>query len=274
MTGILSRLFRPRLALLNGISTMGGYLLFPAPIEQGSLWATCFGVILLAAAGSALNQVLERDIDRLMERTRCRPIPSGTLTPAAAAVIGGFCLLSGLLLLSYGGGIFPALLGAATLVWYLGVYTPLKRRTSFALAIGAICGTLPPVIGWCSAGGNPVDFRVVLLAGLFYLWQIPHFWLFQRRHADDYRRAGIPFFEPGARGASPAGICRLWLVALMAGAMLLPAFGIIVRHVALWYAAFPVILIILYRKRSETVLFTCLNFFPILITLALFAQKW
>lgn len=271
----LSRLFRLRLAFLNGIAALGGYLLFPAETEKALLLATLLGVTLLAAGGSALNQVQERDLDRLMERTRDRPLPRGDLTPAAAMSIGGACILAGLLVVGAAGGFFPVLLGFAALVWYLGVYTPLKRRTTFALAVGALCGAFPPVIGWCIAGGSVLDYRVMMLAGLLYLWQIPHFWLFQHRHADDFRRAGFPLvanrrFE--GIGATP--LCRLWIVALAAAAMLLPAFGIIERPAALWYAsAVPGSLLVITAVRSEAVLFSCLNLFPLLVTLVVLAQR-
>jgi heme o synthase len=270
---ILSRLVRLRLALLNGIAAGGGYFLFPAPAETAPGWGAFSGVALLAAGGSALNQVLERDLDGLMVRTRLRPLPQGDLTPAAATAIGGGCILAGLLLLWGVGGPLPALLGAAALAWYLGVYTPLKRRTPFALAIGAVCGALPPIIGWCLAGGDPADYRVIFLAGLLYLWQIPHFWLFQRRHADDFRRAGIPLFAVRENGDGPAGMCLLWIAALTAAAMLLPAFGIIDRHSAIWLAAFPLPCVIIRRFRAEAALFAYFNLFPLLVTLALFARK-
>ena len=167
----------------------------------------------------------------------------------------------------------PALLGAAALAWYLGVYTPLKRRTPFALAVGALCGALPPLIGWCLAGGNPTDYRVMLLSGLLYLWQVPHFWFLQRRHGDDYRRAGIPLVATSAKGADLAAFSRLWIFALIAGAVLLPAFGIIEHHLAFWYAAFPLPLIIMSLLRFDSALFSYLNLFPIMVTIILFAQR-
>lgn len=271
----LSRLFRPRLAFLNGIVALGGYLLFPAEADKALLLATLLGVTLLAAGGSALNQVIERDLDRLMERTRDRPLPRGDLTATAALSIGGACILAGLLVVGAAGGFIPMLLGSVALVWYLGVYTPLKRRTTFALAVGALCGAFPPVIGWCIAGGRVLDYRVMMLAGLLYLWQIPHFWLFQQRHAEDFRRAGFPLVV-GRRnegtGATP--LCRLWIVALAVAALLLPAFGIIGRPAAFWYAAaVPGSLLIMATVRSEAALFTCLNLFPLLVTLVVMAQR-
>lgn len=269
----LSRLFRLRLALMNGVAALGGCLLFPSQLEAIPLGALCIGVPLLACGGSALNQVLERDLDGLMERTRSRPLPQGDLSPVAATLLGSGCILAGMALLLVAAGALPALLGAVALFWYLAVYTPLKRRTPYALALGALCGALAPVIGWSVAGGSPSDFRVVLLAGILYLWQIPHFWLLQRRHADDYRRAGFPLFEPPAKGGGPAPLILLWMVAMIAGALMLPAFGMIGRHAAPWCAAFFAPLVITCFARREPALFASLNLFPVLVTLALFTGR-
>ncbi|RII28415.1 MAG: protoheme IX farnesyltransferase [Geobacter sp.] len=267
------RLFRPRLALLNGATAVGGYLLFPGVIDPVRLVAVFTGVALLAAAGSVFNQVLERDIDRLMERTRLRPLPAGGITPLIATAIGCGCLVAGLLVLAVEGELLPMLLGAAALAWYLGVYTPLKKRTPMALAIGALCGAIPPVIGWCSAGGEPADYPIVLLAGLLYLWQIPHFWLLQQRHADDYRRAGIPLLQFRRSDSYPHGLCRLWVAALAVGAMLLPAFGVIGHFIPLWYVALSLPLGVIVLSRSETAIVSSLNLFPLLLTLLLFTQR-
>ena len=269
----IAGLFRVRLVLVNAVAALGGYLLFPKPVvgyEMGVLFA---GVSLLAAAGSALNQVLERESDALMQRTRNRPIPSGVLAPSAAACIGMACAAAGVVLLSRAGGAAPALFGAAALLWYLVVYTPLKRRTPFALALGALCGAAPPMIGWCLAGGSPGDFRVILLAGILYLWQVPHFWLLQRRHAEDYRRAGFPLFTPAAHGTALAPLCRLWLVAMIAAALMLPAFGLLPGSAPLWCAVFCAPLVITAFKRSEPALFASVNLFPVLVTLALCAGR-
>ena len=162
------------------------------------------------------------------------------------------------------------LLGIVALAWYLGVYTPLKRRTPLALAAGGFCGALPPVIGWVYAGGDPMDYRVMLLAGFLYLWQIPHFWLLQHRHAEDYRRAGLPIFNPRLNEISPSGLWQLWIIALVAGALLLPIFGIINVSIAPWYAAVMLLLGLLALSRRERVLFAGLYGFPLLVTLALF----
>ena len=273
MIRTLVTLFRLRLALLNGVTALGGYFLFPAPIHAVALLAAFCGVTLLAMGGSAYNQLLERDTDALMNRTMLRPLPQGRLSAATAAFAGAGAILTGLALLTATGGILPPLLGLAATAWYLAVYTPLKRKTSLALPLGALCGAFPPLIGWTLAGGVPTDYRIITLAGLLFIWQIPHFWLLQKRHEADYRRAGIPLIGTEAKPTGQNVLFWLWLVAFIACAMLLPAFGIIGRPAALWYAAFPVPLILLALMRSSRLLFTYLNLFPVLLTLLLFFRN-
>jgi protoheme IX farnesyltransferase len=268
MITALSKLFRPRLALLNGVTALGGYCLFPAPIRAATLLTALCGVTLLAMGGSALNQLLDRDIDALMTRTMQRPLPQGRLSATTVVLLGAGTILAGLVPLIVSGGRLALLLGVAALAWYLAVYTPLKRRTTLALPIGALCGAFPPLIGWSLAGGEPADYRIIILAGLLFIWQIPHFWLLQERHEADYRLAGIPLIGTKNKPAGRDVLFWLWMIAFIAGAMLLPAFGIIGRPAALWYAAFPLPLILLALMRSR-LLFTCLNLFPVMVTLVL-----
>lgn len=269
----LARLFRLRLALLNGVAALGGAMLFPAPVGLGVASALVGGVILLAAGASALNQVLERDLDRLMARTSQRPLVQGALQPLAATAIGAATILAGVALLAVAGGPIPAALGALAIICYLAIYTPMKRRSPYALALGALCGALPPLIGWCTLGGDLGDYRILLLAGLLYLWQMPHFWLFQRRHADDFRAAGFPLLTAVTRKSGFPGIFGLWMAALLTATMLLPAFGMVSRSGAVWLALFPLPLMAATLFRSERALFSYLNLFPLLITAGITAQK-
>lgn len=273
MIRALATLFRLRLALLNGVTALGGYCLFPAPVLKADLLAAFCGVTLLAMGGSAFNQLLERDTDSLMTRTELRPLPRGDLSAPAAALAGACAILAGLVLLALSGGLLPPLLGLAALIWYLALYTPLKRRTALALPLGALCGSFPPLIGWTLAGGDPADYRIITLAGVLFIWQIPHFWLLQERHEADYRRAGFPLIGSEAGAAGRNVLFRLWLIAFIASVMLLPAFGIIGRPAALWYAAFPVPLVLLAMMRPGRPLFIYLNLFPALLTLVLFFRN-
>lgn len=269
MISSILRLFRPKLALFNGFAAVGGYLLMPARPDTTGLLATLCGVTLMAAGASAINQVLERDLDRSMERTKLRPIPNGDLSAKTAGIIGAVSSCLGMLVIAAAGGPAAAVLGALALVWYLCIYTPLKRHTPLALALGAVSGALPPVIGWRMAGGDLTDFRVMLLASLLYLWQLPHFWLFQRRHHNDYRRAGLPCF-----GAASLDIarCRLWIAAFVAAAMLFPLLGLLHRHIFVWYAVITFPLLLMFRRLPERALFAYLNLFPLLLTLILADQ--
>ncbi len=260
----ITKLYRPRLALMNGVTAVGGYCLFPDSLQPLLMLAAFSGVTLLAMGGSALNQLLERDIDTLMTRTRLRPLPRKRLTGKAAALAGACAILAGLIPLAMTGGVVAPLLGVAALLWYLALYTPLKRTTSLALPLGALCGAFPPLIGWSLAGGNPADYRIVILAGMLFIWQIPHFWLLQQRHEADYRQAGVPI------SANNRWLFALWIVALTAAASILPAFGIIARPPSLWLAAFPIPLMFLALLRSSRPLFFYLNLFPVLLTLVLF----
>lgn len=273
MIAQLAGLLRPRLSLLNGVTALAGCLLVPAPLDLITAAAAFTSVTLLAGGGSALNQVFEQDLDSRMARTRLRPLPMRQMTTVPAAVAGASLLLTGILLLFMVGGRVPALLGSLGIFWYLAVYTPLKRRTSLALPIGALCGAFPPLIGWCLAGGQPTDFRVILLTGLLFLWQVPHFWLLQRRHLDDYQQAGIPLFFSRTGRMSYDPFFWLWLIALGVGAMLLPAFGIITRPLALWYTAFPLIVAVIALLCSDRLLFRSLNLFPLLLSMLFLLQR-
>lgn len=269
----LASLFRLRLSTLNGVAAAGGVMLYPGPTGASLPWLVFAGVSLLAAGGSALNQALEFEADRLMLRTRLRAVARGDMQPALAMLIGAAVVLAGILLLAAAGGITPALLGSGGILWYLGVYTPLKRRTPYALAAGAVCGALPPLIGWSCAGGSIPDYRIMLLSGLLYLWQIPHFWLFQRRHADDYRKAGFPLLQAATADTKFIGLFVLWTVAMVSAAMLLPAFGLVSRSIATCFALLILPMSSLALLRSEKTVFICLNLFPLLVTLMIVAQK-
>ena len=270
MIGILARLVRIRLALMNGVAVLAGFLLARGEREPMLAALACGGVILLAAGASALNQVMERDLDRLMERTRLRPLPQGELSVSAATAIAGVIIIAGIMLLVKVGGVLPAVLGGGALAWYLGVYTPLKRRTSMALPMGALCGAVPPLIGWCVAGGALGDPRIMFLSGVLFLWQMPHFWLVQRRHRQDYPAdaAFLPSLPGHSEQLSP--LFGLWLLALLAAALLLPAFGLLNGPAALCYPLLPLVLIPLVLLRRERMLRGMLNLFPLLLTLTIF----
>jgi len=222
----LGRLVRFRLSLAVAASAGAGLLLAPTPPQLPLLLVAFAGTTLLAAAGSALNQVQERDLDARMLRTCHRPLPAGQMTPGGALALAVFLTLSGLALLA-ASGLLPSLLGLAALCCYNGLYTPLKRRTPLALLAGAGCGALPPLIGWSAAGGALADFRILLLITLLYLWQLPHFWRLADKHAADYRRAGLPLLQDRLDPQLARLARQSWSLAAASVALLLPLFGLL-----------------------------------------------
>ena len=184
-------LTKPDVSFLVVLTTLAGYTLGAiGPLDWLRMAQTVIGTTLVAAGTSALNHYIERDSDARMRRTASRPLPTGTLAPAQALWFGVGLAVAGVLELLLTTNILAASLAALTSVLYLGVYTPLKTRTTAATLIGAFPGALPPVIGWAAARGSLGAGAYVLFAILF-LWQVPHFHSISWVYREDYARAGI-----------------------------------------------------------------------------------
>ncbi len=275
----LLQLTRLPLSLAVALSAMAGHLL--APPGGASACLTGVAVFLLAAGSSALNQVQEVRTDSLMERTRHRPLPAGRLSTGKGAGIAIFLLLTGLLLLGFAGDAYAAALGLLCVLLYNGAYTPLKKRTAFAILPGALCGAIPPLIGWAAAGGDLRDPRIALLAALFFLWQIPHFWHLGLRWRDDYRRACLPVLSDLFTGRQSRRILGAWVFSLLAGALPFLLFGFLHQPGARALAAAVFFVLALTTMREffrETVSLSRValqaNFFTPLFTLALLTERF
>jgi protoheme IX farnesyltransferase len=185
-------LTKPRITTMVLFTTLVGFVTSSREgLSVPALVVALLGTGLVASGAAVLNQVMERTTDALMLRTRHRPLPAGRVSPADASVFGGALSLLGLGVL-YGGS-HPLASGVAafTLVSYLAVYTPLKRRSPFSTLVGAVPGALPPVIGWAAARGS-LDGGAWVLFAILYLWQIPHFLAIAWLYREDYGRAGFP----------------------------------------------------------------------------------
>src|SRR5262245_20727117 len=159
------------------------------------------GTALVAGGAAVLNQVYERDTDALMRRTNGRPLPDHRITVGDATIFGLALALGGTTLLAFGANLLAAFLALATLMVYLLVYTPMKRRSPAATLVGAVPGALPPLIGWAAAHGA-VTIGGWTLFAIVFLWQIPHFMAIAWMYRDDYRSAGfplLPVIEPDGR---------------------------------------------------------------------------
>lgn len=195
-------LAKPRLNLLVVGSSLVGYVMGGGEMSNaGRVVFTVVGTALVAGGASAFNQVIEREADRLMRRTRLRPVPDGRLQAAESLVFAALMSIAGLGILGAGVNLLSAVVAFTTLVTYAVIYTPLKRRSSFATVIGAIPGALPPVIGWAAASGQLSRGAWVLFA-IVFLWQLPHFLAIAWIYREDYARAGflmLPVIEPDGR---------------------------------------------------------------------------
>jgi len=184
-------LTKPRIAALALLATFAGYYLArPAGVSLWNAVPVLIGAALVAAGAGGLNQLLERDADRLMLRTRHRPLPAGRLRPGEALVFSGGLALGGLVWLGITTPPLTASLAAVTIGTYLGLYTPLKRRTPLNTFVGAVPGALPPLIGWSAAAGA-LSTPAWSLFLILFLWQLPHFWAIAWLYRADYARGGM-----------------------------------------------------------------------------------
>jgi protoheme IX farnesyltransferase len=165
---------------------------------------------MVGGGAGALNQLIERRYDAMMKRTEQRPLPAGRLLPVEALLFGCIIGATGVAELLFFVNPLSAFLAAGTLVSYLFLYTPLKRITPYATIVGALPGALPPLIGWAGARGA-IDPGGLLLFGILFFWQIPHFlslgWMYRR----DYARAGyrlLAVVDSGGKRSGAQGLAH------------------------------------------------------------------
>lgn len=222
----LRALFRLELSMMVALSTLAGYLFADGQWDRQMLFVTS-GVGLLSAGCSALNQWQEQDLDAQMLRTRNRPLPAALLSPESVLVLAAVTFSAGSLLLHALPDRLPLLLGLFTILWYNGLYTGLKKRTPFAAIPGALCGALPPLIGWTAAGGLLLAPKPLILAGTLFIWQIPHTWFLLCRYRNDLKRSGLPNLFESLSTKRLLQINACWLSALLLCYLLFPLFGFI-----------------------------------------------
>jgi protoheme IX farnesyltransferase len=194
-------LTKPEVNLLILMTTSAGYYLaYRGPLRMGGLLNTLLGTLLVASGTATLNQWIERVWDGQMRRTASRPLPSGRLTGREALVFGILLSVAGGLYLLVAVNALSALLAGSTLLSYLLVYTPLKRRTPLCTLLGAFPGAMPTLIGWAGASAT-INRQAGFLFAILFLWQFPHFLAIALMYRDDYGRAGyrmLPDFDHDA----------------------------------------------------------------------------
>jgi len=215
-------LVKMRLSLVVVISSVLGYVIAS---EGNGIWSDLIllvsGGFLVTGAANALNQVLEKDFDILMSRTSNRPVATGRMKPSEGVMFAGISCLIGISLLALFNPV-TALLGMLSLIIYAFVYTPLKRYNTLAVAVGAVPGALPVMIGMTAFEGT-VSYLAVCLFAIQFLWQFPHFWSIGFLGYEDYQKAGYKLLPESSGGIDRS----LGLSAVFYGIFIIPVIAVL-----------------------------------------------
>jgi protoheme IX farnesyltransferase len=254
-----SQLAKLRLSSTVVFSALVGYLLAVDQVDYKILIMLLVGGFMVVASSNGFNQVYERNTDKLMDRTKERPMPSGRMVTSEGLLFSTILGLIGMIILYYINA-KSAMFGAAALVLYAAVYTPLKTVSPIAVFVGAFPGAIPFMLGWVAAT-NQFGIEPGTLFAIQFLWQFPHFWAIAWLLDDDYKKAGIRMLPSGMkdkRTAFQAMLYTIWLIPVSILPFIFPYVGIDSKLKLSVYGMTLVILmgIFLYKK-SATLLKNC-----------------
>jgi protoheme IX farnesyltransferase len=219
-------LAKPRLSGLVVLTCAGGLALAPGRIGLARAIVAVLGTAAVVGAANALNCFVERDSDALMRRTRDRPLPAGRVEPMVALALGVMVPVFALPILALVANPLTALLAFVALATYVLVYTPMKRRSTLALFVGAIPGAIPPLMGWTAVTGR-LDPGGLALFGLLFSWQLPHFLAISLYLAEDYARGGLVVFSLVHGERATRGWIAATSIALLPAAAALALAGVV-----------------------------------------------
>jgi len=191
-------LLKFRLSLLVAFSCAFGFTLASPVIDWTKLTMLFIGGFLLSGSSIAINQVIERDLDKVMTRTMMRPLPTGRLSVQEALVFAALTFVLSIVILMQHTNLLTVGLSVISMILYSFVYTPLKRVGSIAVFVGAIPGALPPLLGWVAATGQ-ISHEALIIFGIQFIWQFPHFWAIAWLADDDYKKAGFKLLPFGGK---------------------------------------------------------------------------
>lgn len=190
-------LLKPRLSLLVAFSCAFGFALASrGDISWARLVLLTLGGFLLSGASVAINQIIEKDLDALMTRTQSRPLPSGRISVHEAIWVAICCFGASVVLLHLYTNLLTVFLSVVSMALYSFVYTPLKRVGPIAVFVGAFPGALPPLLGWIAYSGQ-ITHEALIIFGIQFIWQFPHFWAIAWVADDDYKKAGFRLLPSG-----------------------------------------------------------------------------
>lgn len=218
-------LAKVRITVAVSFTTITGYVLSNGGFSY-KMWLPTIGLFLVACGSAALNQYQERKLDASMDRTNKRPIPSGLISESSALLFIILITSTGSLAILFSSNLLAMLLALLALVWYNVIYTPLKRKTAFAVVPGSVIGALPPMVGWVAAGGSLADPRIIILSFFFFIWQVPHFWLLLMIYGEQYEKAGFPSLTRIYSIEQLKRITFMWTLATALSCLFIPFFGV------------------------------------------------
>lgn len=217
--------FKLRLASLVVFSAILGYLIAVDTIVWIDFMWLCVGGFLVTGSSNGYNQIIERDLDKLMDRTKVRPLVTGRMTKNEALIVAGVAGGLGILILWFLLNPLSGILALISLVLYVAVYTPLKQKTPWAVFVGAFPGAIPPMLGWVAATGH-FGLEPGLLFALQFMWQFPHFWAIAWKASDDYAKAGFYLLpSKGGKDFTSAFLILLYSLFLLLVSLLPVLFG-------------------------------------------------
>ncbi len=184
-------LLKVRLSFLVAFSSGFGYILGNhGVVDWGVLLSFCFGGFLVSGGAITINQIIEREYDKVMKRTMGRPLPTSRVGKLEASILAAMLLFIGFSILFVFTNTLTVLISMLSMLLYSFVYTPLKRVGPIAVFVGAIPGALPPLLGWVAATGQ-ISYEALIIFGIQFIWQFPHFWAIAWLADEDYKRAGF-----------------------------------------------------------------------------------
>ncbi len=202
-------------------AAMGFVIATRGDFSWSKLMILVVGGFLVTGSSNAYNQVIEKDLDKLMKRTATRPLPDGRMSVAEAIIAASVMGIAGIAILWFLMNPLCGILSALSLLLYTLAYTPSKRFTPFSVLIGAIPGAFPPMLGWIAAR-NEIGFEAIMLYVIQFMWQFPHFWAIAWNLDDDYKKAGFKMLPTkGGRTKSTAFITMVYTSVLVPIALFL-----------------------------------------------------
>lgn len=220
-------LLKVRLSLLVAFSCAFGYALATrGSVQWDVLLMLTFGGFLMSGASSCINQILEKEYDKLMSRTTNRPLPTGRVSVNEATWVALFCLAFSLIILWMYTNPLTLVLSVVSMILYSFVYTPLKRVGPIAVFVGAFPGALPPLLGWTAATGS-ITYEALIIFGIQFIWQFPHFWAIAWVADEDYKKAGFKLLpSSGGKDLNTAIQIMIYTLFLIPLGLLPATFGI------------------------------------------------